>query len=87
MLWSTGRSGRSFAASPRIVLPAINEHGRAPHCSTRYGAAMTARLDVVGIVVDDMARSLAFYRRLGFNLAPEAGGEPHVEVRDTREHP
>ena len=41
---------------------------------------MTARLDVVGIVVDDMARSLAFYRRLGFDLAPEADGEPHVEA-------
>ena len=41
---------------------------------------MTARLDVVGIVVDDMARSLAFYRRLGFDLAPEADREPHVEA-------
>ena len=41
---------------------------------------MTARLDVVGIVVDDMARSLAFYRRLGFDLAPQADGEPHVEA-------
>jgi catechol 2,3-dioxygenase-like lactoylglutathione lyase family enzyme len=41
---------------------------------------MTARLDVVGIVVEDMARSLAFYRRLGFELAPDADGEPHVET-------
>jgi catechol 2,3-dioxygenase-like lactoylglutathione lyase family enzyme len=41
---------------------------------------MTARLDLIGLVVDDMARSLAFYRRLGFDLAPEADGEPHVEV-------
>ena len=41
---------------------------------------MTARLDVVGIVVDDMSRSLAFYRRLGFDLAPEADREPHVEA-------
>jgi catechol 2,3-dioxygenase-like lactoylglutathione lyase family enzyme len=41
---------------------------------------MTARLDVVGLVVDDMARSLAFYRRLGFDLPPEADGEPHVEA-------
>ena len=80
MRWSTGRSGRSFAAGARIVLPAINEPARAPRCSSRYGASMTARLDVVGIVVDDMARSLAFYRRLGFDLAPEADGEPHVEA-------
>jgi len=41
---------------------------------------VTARLDVVGIVVDDMARSLAFYRRLGVDLAPEADREPHVEA-------
>jgi catechol 2,3-dioxygenase-like lactoylglutathione lyase family enzyme len=39
-----------------------------------------ARLDVVGIVVDDMARSLAFYRRLGFDLPAEADSEPHVEA-------
>ena len=41
---------------------------------------MTARLDLVGLVVEDMARSLAFYRRLGFDLPPEADGEPHVEA-------
>jgi catechol 2,3-dioxygenase-like lactoylglutathione lyase family enzyme len=41
---------------------------------------MTARLDVVGLVVGDMARSLTFYRRLGFDLPPEADGEPHVEA-------
>lgn len=46
---------------------------------TGYGASMTARLDLVGIVTDDMARSLAFYRRLGFELPPEADREPHVE--------
>jgi catechol 2,3-dioxygenase-like lactoylglutathione lyase family enzyme len=41
---------------------------------------MAVRLDVVGIVVEDMARSLAFYRRLGVDLPPEADREPHVEV-------
>lgn len=41
---------------------------------------MTARLDLVGIVVADMGRSLAFYRRLGFGLPPEADDEPHVEA-------
>ncbi len=40
----------------------------------------TARLDAVGIVVDDMARSLAFYRRLGLDLAPEADLQPHAEA-------
>jgi catechol 2,3-dioxygenase-like lactoylglutathione lyase family enzyme len=41
---------------------------------------MTARLDLVGLVVADMARSLAFYRRLGFDLPPESDQEPHVEA-------
>ena len=45
-----------------------------------YRERMTARLDVVGIVVDDMARSLAFYRRLGFDLAAANDSEPHVEA-------
>jgi catechol 2,3-dioxygenase-like lactoylglutathione lyase family enzyme len=41
---------------------------------------MRAQLDLIGLVVDDMARSLAFYRRLGLDLPPEADNEPHVET-------
>jgi catechol 2,3-dioxygenase-like lactoylglutathione lyase family enzyme len=41
---------------------------------------MQARLDMIGIVVEDMARSLAFYRRLGLDLPPEADQQPHVET-------
>ena len=41
---------------------------------------MTAHLDLIGIVVADMRRSLAFYRRLGFDLPPGADDEPHVEA-------
>ena len=41
---------------------------------------MAPRFDLVGIVVEDMAASLAFYRRLGLDVPPEADGEPHVEV-------
>ncbi|MEV7418953.1 VOC family protein [Streptomyces sp. NPDC089919] len=41
---------------------------------------MTPRIDLIGLVVSDMAASLAFYRRLGFDLPPEADGEPHVEA-------
>src|SRR5919204_5329663 len=41
---------------------------------------MQARLDLIGLVVDDMARSLAFYRHLGLELPPEADQQPHVEM-------
>ena len=41
---------------------------------------MHPKLDVIGIVVDDMARSLAFYRELGFDLPPEADQAPHPEA-------
>ena len=40
---------------------------------------MTLKLDVIGIVVADMARSLAFYRELGLDLPAELDNEPHVE--------
>lgn len=39
-----------------------------------------ARLDVIGLVVADMATSLAFYRHLGLDLPAEAEGQPHVEA-------
>lgn len=41
---------------------------------------MHPRLDLVGIVVNDMARSLAFYRELGLDIPPDADGEGHVET-------
>lgn len=41
---------------------------------------MPPRLDVVGLVVQDMAASLAFYRRLGFTFADGAESEGHVET-------
>ncbi len=43
-------------------------------------ASLTPRFAVVGLVVDDMAASLAFYRRLGLDLPAEADGQPHVEA-------
>jgi catechol 2,3-dioxygenase-like lactoylglutathione lyase family enzyme len=39
-----------------------------------------AKLDMIGLVVEDMARSLAFYRHLGLALPPDADGQPHVET-------
>lgn len=41
---------------------------------------MKPQLDVIGIVVADMAASLAFYRRLGLEVPASADTEPHVEA-------
>ena len=41
---------------------------------------MKLRPAVIEIVVADMAASLAFYRRLGLDIAAEADAEPHVDV-------
>lgn len=41
---------------------------------------MTPRLEVVEVVVQDMAASLAFYRRLGLDFAEGAESEDHVEA-------
>ncbi|GAC1450517.1 MAG: VOC family protein [Vulcanimicrobiaceae bacterium] len=42
---------------------------------------MSIRFEVVGVVVADMARSLAFYRRLGIDLPADADDQAHVEAR------
>jgi catechol 2,3-dioxygenase-like lactoylglutathione lyase family enzyme len=41
---------------------------------------MPPRFAVTGLVVQDMAATLAFYRRLGLPIPPEADTEPHVQV-------
>jgi catechol 2,3-dioxygenase-like lactoylglutathione lyase family enzyme len=41
---------------------------------------MTPRLDLIGLVVADMARSLAFYRDLGLAVPDAEPDAPHVEV-------
>ncbi|MFB8244557.1 VOC family protein [Streptomyces sp. NPDC001046] len=41
---------------------------------------MTARFDAIGMVVSDMAASVAFYRRLGFAFPQDAGDQPHTEA-------
>lgn len=41
---------------------------------------MAPRLDGLGLVVDDMAATLAFYRTLGLDIPLEAADEPHVEL-------
>ncbi len=41
---------------------------------------MTARFAAIGLVATDMARTLAFYRRLGLDLPPGADDQPHAEA-------
>jgi catechol 2,3-dioxygenase-like lactoylglutathione lyase family enzyme len=41
---------------------------------------MAPNFDLIGLVVADMAASLAFYRRLGLDIPLDADGQPHVEV-------
>ncbi|MFJ5772851.1 VOC family protein [Streptomyces sp. NPDC093094] len=41
---------------------------------------MTPRFDAIGLVVGDMAASVAFYRRLGFVFPEDAGRQPHTEA-------
>ena len=42
---------------------------------------MAPTFDVIGLVVADMGKALAFYRRLGLSIPAEADAEPHVEAR------
>ena len=41
---------------------------------------MTARFDAIGLIVADMARSLAFYRSLGLEIPADADAETHAEA-------
>lgn len=41
---------------------------------------MAPTFTVIGMVVADMAASLAFYRRLGFDIPADKDQEPHVEA-------
>jgi catechol 2,3-dioxygenase-like lactoylglutathione lyase family enzyme len=52
--------------------------GKAVH--PRSVIIVTPKLDAIGLVVDDMARSLSFYRHLGLDLPAEADAQPHAEA-------
>jgi catechol 2,3-dioxygenase-like lactoylglutathione lyase family enzyme len=41
---------------------------------------MAPQFSVIGVVVADMGKSLAFYRRLGLDVPADADKEPHVEA-------
>ena len=42
---------------------------------------MTPRFEAFSVVVSDMARSLAFYRKLGLEFPDGAESEDHVEAQ------
>ncbi len=42
---------------------------------------MSLQLSMVGLVVEDMERSLTFYRRLGLDIPADTDDRPHVEVK------
>lgn len=52
----------------------------APHSTQHSAAPTTPRLDMIGLVVTDMAASLEFYRRLGIQVPEGAEEQPHVDV-------
>ncbi len=39
-----------------------------------------ARLNMIGIIVEDMPRALAFYRKLGLDIPESQDSEGHVEI-------
>ncbi|MEV7425127.1 MULTISPECIES: VOC family protein [unclassified Streptomyces] len=43
-------------------------------------APTTPRFDAIGLVVSDMAASLAFYRLLGLDVPADADAAPHAEA-------
>ena len=43
-------------------------------------ARVSPRIDLIGLVVADMAASLAFYRRLGLDVPADADARPHAEA-------
>lgn len=42
---------------------------------------MALQLSMVGLIVEDMGRSLAFYRMLGLDIPSDVDDRPHVEVK------
>jgi uncharacterized glyoxalase superfamily protein PhnB len=41
---------------------------------------MGIHVDMIGLVVSDIAASLRFYRLLGLDVPADSGGEPYVDV-------
>ena len=65
------RRARYFRAHVRLLQDSA---GGVP-----YPGCMAPRFDLIGVVVSDMAASLAFYRRLGLDISPDSDAVPHVD--------
>ena len=68
-----GTPGRTNGASDSF---------KTPRSRVRNVGGMTPKpeMDMVGLVVADMGKTLAFYRRLGLDIPADADAEPHVDV-------
>ncbi len=66
-------------AAPASPAPSAETFTTAPPAAP-YGGGMTPQLALIGVVVADMARSLAFYRALGLDLPADADAAPHAET-------
>jgi catechol 2,3-dioxygenase-like lactoylglutathione lyase family enzyme len=58
----------------------VSVSAKTPGPVIRTVDGMSATFHAIGIVVADMAASLAFYRDLGLDVPADAGGEPHVQL-------
>jgi catechol 2,3-dioxygenase-like lactoylglutathione lyase family enzyme len=58
----------------------VSDPFKTPAGRSAYGDRMSAQFYFTGMVVADMATSLAFYRHLGLGIPPEADRDPHVEA-------
>jgi uncharacterized glyoxalase superfamily protein PhnB len=73
--FKTGRAGLAHRVGSNRITPDPS-HGP----STKGVLAMPAHLDAIGLVVKDLAASLAFYRLLNVDIADDADKQPHVEA-------
>ncbi len=51
-----------------------------PHYQSMATNTSIPQLDLIGVVVEDMAGALAFYRQLGLDIPTEADTRPHAEA-------
>jgi catechol 2,3-dioxygenase-like lactoylglutathione lyase family enzyme len=58
----------------------MSDSAKTPSPRIRTVVVMNPKFHAIGIVVADMASSLAFYRDLGLDVPSDADGAPHVEL-------